>query len=52
MAKMCLPEAIIFLESDMVENGQFNFGPPPTPPIFAARPLADRLGGGGGVDSR
>ena len=34
-----------FLESDMLEMSQFNFGPPPIPPFFAARPFSDRLGG-------
>ena len=29
----------------MLERGQFTFGPPPIPPLFAARPLSDRLGG-------
>ena len=41
---------INLLESDMLETGQFTFGPPPIPPFFAARPLSDRLGGR--IDSR
>ena len=36
---------INFLESDLVETGQFNFGPPPIPPFFSARSVADRLFG-------
>ena len=36
---------INLLETDMLETGQFTFGPPPLPPFFAARPLSDRLGG-------
>ena len=41
---------INFLELDLVETGQFTFGPPPRPSFFPARPVADRLGGR--VDSR
>ena len=41
---------INILESDMLETAQFNFGLPPIPPFFAARPLSGRLGGR--VDSR
>ena len=41
---------INFLESDLLEMGQFTFGPPPIPPFSAARPLSDRLGGR--IDSR
>ena len=33
-----------FLESDMLETGQFTFGPPPIPSFFAARPLSDLFG--------
>ena len=36
---------INFLESDLVETGQFTFGPPPMPSFFSSRPLADRLEG-------
>ena len=36
---------INFLVSDLVETGQFTFGPPPIPPFFSARSAADRLGG-------
>ena len=36
---------INLLESDLLETGQFTFGPPPIPPFFAARPLYDHLGG-------
>ena len=36
---------MILLESDMLETGQFTFGPLPIPPFFAAGPLSDRLGG-------
>ena len=36
---------INLLKSDMLETGQFTFGPPPIPPFFAARPLSDPLGG-------
>ena len=32
------------LESDLLEMAQFTFGPPPTNPFFAARPLSSRLG--------
>ena len=35
---------INLLESDLVETGQFSFGPPPRPFFFTARPVADRLG--------
>ena len=38
------------LEPDLVEKGQFTFGPPPTPSFFPARPVANRLGGR--IDSR
>ena len=33
-----------FLESDLLEMGQFTFGPPPIPPSFLARSVTDRLG--------
>ena len=36
---------INFLESDLVETGQFTLGPPPMPSFFSTRPVADRLGG-------
>ena len=32
------------LEADLLETAQFTFGPPPTPPFFATRPLSSRLG--------
>ena len=35
---------INLLESEMLDTGQFTFGPPPIPPFFAARPLSNRLG--------
>ena len=35
---------ISILESDMLETAQFTFGPPPTPPFFATRPISGRLG--------
>ena len=38
------------LEADLLETAQFTFGPPPTPPFFATRPLSSRLGAR--VDSR
>ena len=34
---------IINLKSDLVENGQFTFGPTPRPFIFTVRLVADRL---------
>ena len=37
---------INFLESDLVETGQFIFGPPPIPPFFSARSGADHSGEG------
>ena len=37
-------------EADLLETAQFTFGPPPTPPFFATRPLSSRLGAR--VDSR
>ena len=40
-----LQRHIKLLESDMLETGQFTFGPTAIPPFFAARPLSDRLGG-------
>ena len=36
---------INLLESDLLETGQFTFGPPPILPFFTVRPLSDRLGG-------
>ena len=41
---------INLLESDLVETGQFFFGPPPRHSFFTVRPVAGRLGGR--VDSR
>ena len=35
---------INFLESDLVEKGQFTYVPPPRPSFFPVRPVADRLG--------
>ena len=32
------------LEADLLETAQFTFGPPPTAPFFATRPLSSRLG--------
>ena len=32
------------LEADLLETAQFTFGPPPTPLLFATRPLSSRLG--------
>ena len=32
------------LESDLLENGEPNFCPPPRPPFFSVRPMEDRLG--------
>ena len=31
------------LEVDLLELGQFTFGPPPVPPFFATRSLSNRL---------
>ena len=39
-----------FLESDLVETGQFTVGPPPIPPFFPPRSVTDPLGGT--IDSR
>ena len=41
---------IYFLDSDLLERGQFTFGPPPIPPFFLARSGTDRLVGR--IDSR
>ena len=41
---------INLLESNLLERGQFTFGPPPIPPFFLARSVTDRLGGR--IDSR
>ena len=35
---------INFLQSDLVETGQFTFDPAPIPPFFSARLVSDRLG--------
>ena len=32
------------LNSDLLETGQFTFGPPPRPPFFPVRPVEHRLG--------
>ena len=33
------------LESDLLDSGQFIFGPPPRPPFFPVRSVEDKLGG-------
>ena len=45
MVKKVFQKNINNLESDLLDTGQFIFGPPPRPPFFPVRSVEDKLGG-------